>query len=167
MIDSAELRHAEQLLGRALRETETLRDRVKGLERELADTRRECDTLRKQGREQDRLKTREALVAGQLEGEPATPKLHEEDVVWIVNRLGELGVRIAGQSFFLYKGESLGYGDGQHGWRPVFKREFGETCHPVDWWYPDGSPRYTSPYILGDGWIDPETGEADDPEVTP
>jgi hypothetical protein len=151
MIDSAELRHAEQLLGRALRETETLRDQVKGLERELADTRRECDTL----------------VAGQLEGEPATPKLREEDVVWIVNRLGELGVRIAGQSFFLYKGESLDYGDGQHGWRPVFKREFGETCHPVDWWYPDGSPRYTSPYILGDGWIDPETGEADDPEVTP
>lgn len=55
---------------------------------------------------------------------------------WIVNNLGELGVKIGTRFFFLYKGESLEYesgGDpgGPYAWRPVGKREFGETCHAV------------------------------------
>lgn len=70
----------------------------------------------------------------------------ECDVQWIVNSLGELGVKIGSQCFFLYKGESLEYGlkgysvkDGvclhSNGtpmrYRIVGKREFGEVCHPV------------------------------------
>lgn len=53
---------------------------------------------------------------------------------WVVNSLGELGVKIGERLFFLYKGQSLEYpkgGDMQ--WRYVMKREFGETCHPLDW----------------------------------
>ena len=64
---------------------------------------------------------------------------------WVVNSLGELGVKIDGRFFFLYKGESIEYGADElhdediNGFsgsepmmvRPVFKREFGETCHPA------------------------------------
>ena len=55
---------------------------------------------------------------------------------WIVNDMGELGVEIGGRCFFLYKGHSLEYPDGCHDdgtpilYRPVGKREFGETCKP-------------------------------------
>jgi len=63
MIDSAELRHAEQLLGRAIRETEALRDVIKGLSRELEDTRRACESLRKQAAE---AKTKVASTASVL-----------------------------------------------------------------------------------------------------
>lgn len=70
----------------------------------------------------------------------------EDDVKWIVNDLGELGVEVNGRCFFLYKGESLEYGkDGDTAkdgvclhddgtpmrYRIVGKREFGETCHPI------------------------------------
>lgn len=61
-------------------------------------------------------------------------KLSPEDVQWIVNDSGELGVKIDGQCFFLYKGESLQYEDGKHDngdpilHRRVGKREFGESC---------------------------------------
>lgn len=63
----------------------------------------------------------------------------EDDVKWIVNDLGELGVEIEGRYFFLYKGGSLEYKDGTHDdgtpmlYRPVGKREFGETCWPLSW----------------------------------
>lgn len=67
-------------------------------------------------------------------------KLRESDVQWIVNSLGELGVMIHGQAFFLYKGESLQYDDPSDEtdgpllmYRPVFKREFGECCHPINY----------------------------------
>lgn len=58
---------------------------------------------------------------------------------WIVNDLGELGVVVEGRCFFLYKGESFEYEDGKHDdgtpvkYRPVGKREFGETCWPEKW----------------------------------
>lgn len=67
------------------------------------------------------------------------------DVVWIVNSLGELGVKVGDDFQFLYKGHSLRYknpthtdsGDEREGkpmmWRPVGKREFGECCHPVNY----------------------------------
>lgn len=68
--------------------------------------------------------------------------MSEDDVKWIVNSLGELGVEIEGRCFFLYKGRSLEYGipgetkdgiclhaDGTPmSYRIVGKREFGETC---------------------------------------
>lgn len=65
--------------------------------------------------------------------------INEEDVKWVVNNLGELGVEINGRYFFLYKGDSIEYDStvfkspGDHGFplmiRPVMKREFGECCH--------------------------------------
>lgn len=72
----------------------------------------------------------------------------KEDVKWIVNDLGELGVEIDGRCFFLYKGESLEYegkdeaakdgvcrhDDGsQMLYRRVGKREFGEVQLPQEW----------------------------------
>lgn len=65
--------------------------------------------------------------------------LTEEAVEWVVNDNAELGVKIGNQFFFLYKGRSLVYEDGKHDdgtpmrWRHVFKREFGECCHPVNY----------------------------------
>lgn len=56
--------------------------------------------------------------------------LKKEDVRWVVNNLAELGVRIHGRCFFLYKGRSY---HGGSVYRAVFKREFGECCHPPDW----------------------------------
>jgi hypothetical protein len=82
-----------------------------------------------------------------------TGRLKPQDVEWVVNDLAELGVKIGDQFFFLYKGYSLQYGDSdptvppvheetdlrvgyKEGdplkWRPVFKREFGECCHPIN-----------------------------------
>lgn len=52
-------------------------------------------------------------------------QLNKKDVQWVVNDLGELGVKVGNQLFFLYKGDSISSGNK---WRPVGKREFGETC---------------------------------------
>jgi hypothetical protein len=56
-------------------------------------------------------------------------KLKNDDVEWVVNEMGELGVKIKDQFFFMYKGESY---SGGTKWRHVFKREFGETCYAWD-----------------------------------
>lgn len=79
--------------------------------------------------------------------------LKDTDVEWVVNDLAELGVKIGNQFFFLYKGRSLVYEDPKHDddgrpmqWRPVFKREFGECAHPVN--YKD--PRMIGTVSLGD-----------------
>lgn len=73
--------------------------------------------------------------------------LQESQVEWVVNSLAELGVKIGNQFFFLYKGGSLVYSSpadehssGPMMWRPVFKREFGECCHPIN---------YADPNLIG------------------
>lgn len=77
---------------------------------------------------------------------PKSTPLKDDDVQWITNDNGELGVMIHGQSFFLYKGRSLVYKDAQHDdgspmhYRPVFKREFGECAHPIN---------YNNPELVG------------------
>jgi hypothetical protein len=59
--------------------------------------------------------------------------LRSSDVEWIVNGLGELGVKIGDQMLFCYKGESIMYAedikpeDPEMYYRPVGKREFGES----------------------------------------
>lgn len=53
--------------------------------------------------------------------------LRSTDVEWIISDLGELGVKIQNQFFFLYKGESLMYNgeeDSPQKYRLVMKREF-------------------------------------------
>lgn len=58
---------------------------------------------------------------------------------WIVNNLGELGVYVNDRYFFLYKGENIEYNKDANDeckpimYRPVGKREFGETCRPPQW----------------------------------
>lgn len=83
--------------------------------------------------------------------------LRAEDVKWIVNNLGELGVLVQGQAFFLYKGESLVYEDpaqeddeGPMMFRPVFKREFGECCRPIN--YADPTRNGTVSLEDSDAW---------------
>lgn len=66
-------------------------------------------------------------------------RISAEDVEWVVNDSAELGVKLGDQFFFLYKGRSLVYETGKHDdgkpmyWRPVFKREFGECCNPINY----------------------------------
>lgn len=68
---------------------------------------------------------------------------------WVVNDLGELGVKVGDRFFFLYKGDNIEYGEcgdkvsdsgiALHDdgtpmrYRTVGKVEFGETCWPVHW----------------------------------
>ena len=83
--------------------------------------------------------------------EPATA-LTPDRVEWVVNDNAELGVKIGDQFFWLYKGYSLVYRDGTHDdgspmrWRPVFKREFGECCHPINY----ADPRISGTVSLDD-----------------
>lgn len=91
-----------------------------------------------------------------------------DDVKWVVNDLGELGVEICGRYFFLYKGCSLEYETGLHDdgtqmmVRQVGKREFGETCHPVAMVKHGYSPdRYALNLTYHSGLSDGAPGDAD------
>lgn len=94
------------------------------------------------------------------------PHLDEPD--WIVNDLGELGVRIHGRCYFCYKGYSLEYTEPVHGdgtpilYRTVGKREFGETVWPMEWITAGRrTDRYTLELVYTEGLSD---GKADDPD---
>ena len=77
-------------------------------------------------------------------------KLRPEEVEWVVNDIAELGVRIKGVSYFLYKGSSIVYTgeDGPMHVRPVEKREFGEVCRPPN--FQDQPPE--TKYTEGHDW---------------
>ena len=87
---------------------------------------------------------------------------------WIVNSLGELGVKVGDRFFFLYKGHNLEYTNDSAPmlWRPVLKREFGETCRPADTpFYDRGEVNKDGSYTFGVGWkslTDPKEEEKDD-----
>lgn len=87
---------------------------------------------------------------------------------WIVNDLGELGVRVGDRFFFLYKGDNIEYGvdgigEAENGiaihedgkpmkYRMVGKREFGETCWPLKWIIAGRSQdRYTEELVYTQG----------------
>lgn len=63
--------------------------------------------------------------------------INPDDIEWIVNDTAELGVKIHGRCFFMYKGRSLEYEKGLHDngepmlFRSIGKREFGETVCPI------------------------------------
>ena len=84
-------------------------------------------------------------------------KLRPMDVQWIVNNDGDLGVKVGAQFFFLYKGESLVFHEGNEDtarpmkWRPVEKREFGECARPVRLC---GENPYPARYEDGEDWQD-------------
>jgi len=123
---------------------------------------------------QERLHETEAL-AGQylIERDDARAELARlrggvPEPVWIVNDLGELGVKVGERFFFLYKGDNIEYEDTKHNdgspmrYRIVGKREFGETCWPLSWVVAGRSEdRYTVnlTYIPGLSWGKPEDGE--------
>lgn len=74
-----------------------------------------------------------------------------DDVKWIVNSLGELGVEINGHRYFLYKGYSIEYNEPDDlKYREVGKREFGEVCHPYDW--DEKKLGLREEYDRGEGW---------------
>ncbi len=89
--------------------------------------------------------------------------------VWIVNDIGELGVMVDGRAYFLYKGDNLEYPSNSHDdgspmlYREVGKREFGEVCHPIDWYEKKFGleERYTRELIYTPGLSDgsPEDGK--------
>lgn len=58
-------------------------------------------------------------------------ELTTDDVEWVINDFGELGVKIGNKFFFLYKGQSYQCMDQ---YRPVMKREFGECCHSDEYY---------------------------------
>lgn len=79
---------------------------------------------------------------------------------WIVNNLGELGCRVGDRFYFIYKyDDPLVYttADGCFEdddakplmWRPIYKREFGETQWPEKW---IRAGRREDEYTDGEGW---------------
>ena len=85
---------------------------------------------------------RTKLATAEAERRPTDPESSHDIVKWIVNDIGELGVSVKDctgreRQLYLYKGGSIEYGndgDEQRTFRLVGKREFGEVCHPVDYY---------------------------------
>jgi len=74
----------------------------------------------------------------------------KKHVQWIVNNLGELGVKVGTEFFFMYKGEPFQYDKETLKlikYRQVEKREFGESCHVSGW-----SNNSKDLYIKGENW---------------
>lgn len=94
----------------------------------------------------------EEAVRQALAAQECPSHLDADNVEWVVNDIAELGVKIGDQFFFLYKGHSLVYETAEHDdgrpmhWRPVFKREFGECAHPINY----SDPTQIGTVSLGD-----------------
>jgi hypothetical protein len=103
------------------------------------------------------------LVAG-LEA-----KAYKVKPEWVVNDMGELGVKIGDRFFFLYKGKSLEYDDPNMAiqWRPVEKREFGECCHPVETHAKAAYERYRYEKAQGKDQVRYDYGDSWAPLPTP
>lgn len=94
---------------------------------------------------------------------------HMFEPEWIVNDLGELGVKVLGKCFFLYKGYSLVYHDNTHDsdgspmlYRPIGKREFGETQWPQAWvTRGHREDRYMVDLVYVEGLSDGQPGDCD------
>lgn len=73
--------------------------------------------------------------------------LDREDVEWVVNESGDIGVKIGEQFFFCYKGESYCHIGDKFVWRNVRKREVGETLR-VEGYEPirDDNNQLINPY---------------------
>lgn len=113
-------------------------------------------------------------IADAPAGEGASERFRPDDVEWVVNDMGELGVKIGDQFFFLYKGHSFVYGaldadptippiheksgkagfkaDERMKWRYVGKREFGECAYPIN--YADPTKIGTVSLDDGNEWYD-------------
>jgi hypothetical protein len=108
----------------------------------------------------------------------ANPSPGSVEPQWVVNDLGELGVRVGERFFFLYKGYSIEYGVNGIGearncvafhqdgtsmkYRPVGKDEFGETCWPVAWVRQGRrQDRYTKGLVHTPGLSDGKPGDCD------
>lgn len=82
--------------------------------------------------------------------------LEPDNVEWVVNDIAELGVKIGNQIFFMYKSRSLVYDneDSEMLWRPIYKREFGETVKvPTGPKHSDrGELDEDHHYSFGEGW---------------
>ena len=130
---TAQLAAAQKERDEARSETAYLDNILEGIEHALGD-RMKGEHSRAKARHIEALLA--DLAAAKAEGAKAAVELQEDDVEWVVNDSAELGVRIHGKCFFLYKGTSLVYKDAKHDdGRPMMvrlvgKREFGECCHP-------------------------------------
>lgn len=99
----------------------------------------------------DHMQSHSAVISWDIPNPPAVPAMHASEVQWIVNNQGELGVKVGGQCFFLYKGESIQYSpENVKQYRLVHKREFGESCKATEWagvvmdeeWFPMPKPAH-------------------------
>lgn len=84
---------------------------------------------------------------------PAIPVKERDHVDWVVNDIGELGVKVGDEYYFMYKGSSLIYKNPEGmKVRPIGKREFGECCHPIN--YKDPTKIGTVSLDDSDEWED-------------
>lgn len=118
--------------------------------------------------QRDMRKTNRELTLKLKALEEEIRQLKQAEPDWIVNDLGELGVRIHGRCYFCYKGYSLEYTEPVHGdgtpilYRTVGKREFGETVWPMEWITAGRrTDRYTLELVYTEGLSE---GKADDPD---
>lgn len=112
------------------------------------------------------LAEKDALIASQA------ARIRELEVglepVWVVNSLGELGVKVGERCFFLYKGDNIEYDpkDAEHGapmrYRRVGKREFGEVQYPAKWVEAGRSETHYSEELMYTPGL--SFGPPDDPE---
>lgn len=119
--------------------------------------------------QRDMRKTNRELTLKLKQQEALIQELQNTKPDWVVNDLGELGVRIHGHCYFCYKGDSLEYQTPKHGdgtpmlYRLVGKREFGETVWPMKW---INNGLRTARYKEELEWVEGLSfGKQDDPDI--